>query len=225
MLSAISAAGYGPALVRVASILPYRYEAYFVFTKANFVPSFNGSAAARAELFALRFQDQESALRKATKRRREIRHRPWPLPQRPGFLIRRLHQIHVALFQEACGEFEITPLQYSLLSALAARAAADQTTLAADIALDRTTTTGALKRLAARNLVERAVNDQDRRARLCKLTPGGAALLAKIETSARAAHRGTLGDLTEREQALFVDMMQRIVAANSDRDSATALFD
>jgi DNA-binding MarR family transcriptional regulator len=34
---------------------------------------------------------------------------------------------------------------------------ADQTTLAADIALDRTTTTGALKRLAARNFVERAV--------------------------------------------------------------------
>jgi DNA-binding MarR family transcriptional regulator len=139
-------------------------------------------------------------------------------------LIRRLHQIHVALFQEACGEFEVTPLQYSLLSALAAREIADQTTLAADIALDRTTTTGALKRLAARNFVERAINDEDRRARLCKLTPAGAALLAKIETSARAAHRATLGDLTEKEQALFIEMMQRIVAGNANRDSATALF-
>jgi MarR family transcriptional regulator, lower aerobic nicotinate degradation pathway regulator len=97
--------------------------------------------------------------------------------------------------------------------------------LAADIALDRTTTTGALKRLAARNLVERAINDQDRRARLCKLTSAGAALLSKIETSARAAHRATLGDLTAREQAMFVDMMQRIVGANSNRDNATALFD
>ena len=74
----------------------------------------------------------------------------------------------------------MTPLQYSLLSALAVRKTADQTTLAADIALDRTTTTGALKRLAARNFVERAVDDEDRRARLCKLTPAGAALLAKI---------------------------------------------
>ena len=145
--------------------------------------------------------------------------------QRPGFLIRRLHQIHVALFQEACGEFEITPLQYSLLSALAARETADQTTLAADIALDRTTTTGALKRLAARNFVERAVDDEDRRARLCKLTPAGAALLAKIEASARAAHRATLDNLSEREQAAFVDMMQRIVAAHSNRDSAAAIFD
>ena len=103
----------------------------------------------------------------------------------------------------------------------AARETADQTTLAADIALDRTTTTGALKRLAARNFVERAVDDEDRRARLCKLTPAGAALLAKIEASARAAHRATLDNLSEREQAAFVDMMQRIVAAHS---IATALL-
>ncbi|CAN7206943.1 MarR family transcriptional regulator [Bradyrhizobium sp. LjRoot220] len=128
------------------------------------------------------------------------------------------------MFQEACGKFEITPLQYSLLSALAARETADQTTLAADIALDRTTTTGALKRLAARKFVERAINDKDRRARLCKLTPAGAALLAKIETSARAAHRATLGNLTERERTSFIDMMQRIVAGNANRDSPPALF-
>jgi DNA-binding MarR family transcriptional regulator len=171
------------------------------------------------------FRGWESALRKTKKRRGEIRHRPWPLSQRPGFLIRRLHQIHVALFQEACSEFEVTPLQYSLLSALAVRKTADQTTLAADIALDRTTTTGALKRLAARDLVERAIDLEDRRARLCKLTAAGAALLAKIETSARTAHRTTLGDLSDREQTVFIEMMQRIVAANANRDSAAALFD
>jgi DNA-binding MarR family transcriptional regulator len=164
-------------------------------------------------------------LRKAKNRRSETRHRPWPLSERPGFLIRRLHQIHVALFQEACGDFEVTPLQYSLLSALAVRKTADQTTLAADIALDRTTTTGALKRLAARNFVERAVDNEDRRARLCRLTPAGAVLLAKIEASARAAHRATLENLNERERAMFIEMMQRIVAAHSNRDSATALFD
>src|SRR5690349_23299604 len=136
-------------------------------------------------LRSLMLRSLESALQKAKKRRVETGHRPWPLSQRPGFLIRRLHQIHVALFQEACGDFEITPLQYSLLSALAVRETADQTTLAADIALDRTTTTGALKRLAARRLVERTVNKDDRRARLCKLTSSGTTLLAKIEKSAR----------------------------------------
>src|SRR5437660_12610062 len=98
----------------------------------------------------------------------------WPLAQRPGFLIRRLHQIHVALFQETCAGFAITPLQYSLLSALAVRGTADQTTLAADVALDRTTTTGVLKRLQSRNFIERGIDRADRRARICRLTSAGA---------------------------------------------------
>jgi DNA-binding MarR family transcriptional regulator len=164
-------------------------------------------------------------LPRAKKRCDEAAQKPWPLPQRPGFLIRRLHQIHVALFQEACGAFEMTPLQYSLLSALAVRGTADQTTLAADIALDRTTTTGALKRLEARNLVERPVSGDDRRARVCKLTPAGAALLGKIESAARDAHRATLGNLTKAEQAVFIAMMQRIVADNANRDSTAASLD
>jgi DNA-binding MarR family transcriptional regulator len=156
---------------------------------------------------------------------RKRAHRPWPLAERPGFLIRRLHQIHVALFQEACGAFEVTPLQYSLLSALAERGTADQTTLAADIALDRTTTTGALKRLASRKLVERPVDADDRRARICKLTPAGAALLAKIETAARAAHRTTLGNLSKPEQAIFIALMQRIVADTTGPDSTAVAFE
>jgi DNA-binding MarR family transcriptional regulator len=141
----------------------------------------------------------------------------WPLNQRPGFLIRRLHQIHTALFQQKCAAFEITPLQYSLLSALAVRGIADQTTLAADVALDRTTTTGGLKRLQLRKLIERAVDPADRRARMCRLTAAGKSLLAKIETSARAAHRDTLAGLGRADQAAFVAMMQQIVAANPDR--------
>src|SRR5579859_3311860 len=98
----------------------------------------------------------------------------WPLEKRPGFLIRRLHQIHVALFQKKCAAFDVTPLQYSLLSALARRGTADQTTLAADVALDRTTTTGALKRLQSRKFIERSVHRADRRAQICRLTRAGA---------------------------------------------------
>jgi DNA-binding MarR family transcriptional regulator len=217
MISSVLAGGVDPRSVKIRSILRIYKSKLHAMIRAWRSRS---NRAIRAEV-----RGWENALRKAKKRGGESKHRPWPLSQRPGFLIRRLHQIHVALFQEACSAFEITPLQYSLLSALAVRKTADQTTLAADIALDRTTTTGALKRLAARNFVERAVDDEDRRARLCKLTPAGAALLAKIEASARAAHRATLDNLTEREQTVFVDMMQRIVAAHSDSDSAAALFD
>jgi DNA-binding MarR family transcriptional regulator len=149
----------------------------------------------------------------------------WPLGQRPGFLIRRLHQIHVALFQKRCAAFEITPLQYSLLSALAERGTADQTTLADDVALDRTTTTGALKRLQSRNFIERSIHHRDRRAQICRLTKAGAALLRQMEASARAAHRETVADLSKIDQKRFIAMMQRIVAASSDQKNRSAALD
>ena len=145
----------------------------------------------------------------------------WQLEKRPGFLIRRLHQIHVALFQRKCAGFDITPLQYSLLTALARRGAADQTTLAAEVMLDRTTTTGALKRLQSRKFIERAVYSRDRRAQMCRLTRSGERLLRKIEAPARAAHHETLDGLSKAEQKRFIAMMQKVVAGR-DRLSETA---
>jgi len=149
----------------------------------------------------------------------------WPLEQRPGYLIRRLHQIHVALFQEKCAAFEITPLQYSLLTALAKRGTADQTTLAADIALDRTTTTGALKRLQSRHFVDRSTARHDRRSQLCRLTKAGSALLKKMEKPARTAHLDTITDLSKSDQKRLIAMMQKIVAARSRQTGATAAPD
>ena len=145
----------------------------------------------------------------------------WQLEKRPGFLIRRLHQIHVALFQRKCAGFDITPLQYSLLTALARRGAADQTTLAAEVMLDRTTTTGALKRLQSRKFIERAVYSRDRRAQMCRLTRSGERLLRKIEAPARAAHHETLDGLSKAEQKRFIAMMRKVVAGR-DRLSETA---
>lgn len=144
----------------------------------------------------------------------------WPLIDRPGFLARRLHQIHVSLFAEACAEFRVTPLQYSLLSALSIRGVADQTTLARAVALDRTTTTGALKRLEARGLAQRVVSDRDRRAQACRLTADGAALLAAMERSARRAHEATVEILDAGDRATLIALLKRVVAAHEGRCGA-----
>ena len=44
------------------------------------------------------------------------------LSDRPGFLVRRLHQIHLALFAEECAGLDITPVQYSIMTVAAAQA-------------------------------------------------------------------------------------------------------
>lgn len=147
----------------------------------------------------------------------------WPLHERPGFLIRRLHQIHVALFNEACARFDVTPVQYSLLSALNRRGAADQTTLAADVALDRTTATGALRRLEGRGYVARTVSSQDRRAQSCRLTAEGLEVLRRMEPEARVAHRDTVASLSGAERALFLELLGRLVEERAGSGTAAGL--
>jgi len=149
---------------------------------------------------------------------------PWPLRERPGFLMRRLHQIHVSLFSERCGAFGVTPLQYSLLSLLAARGEADQTTLANAVALDRTTTTGALKRLAARGFVERSPALTDRRSQNCRPTPAGRALLSRMEDAARQAHDATLEPLSAEERATLIRLMKKITAGHQQRHDMDTLL-
>ncbi len=150
-------------------------------------------------------------------------HAPWPLSERPGFLLRRLHQIHVALFAGKCARFDVTPVQYSLMSALSLRAVADQTTLANDVALDRTTVTGALKRLQKRGLVKRAASRTDRRAQECRLTAAGARMLAAMELPAREAHYETIAALGANERATLIVLMGRLVGAHDEPENGTTV--
>ncbi len=147
----------------------------------------------------------------------------WPLSDRPGFLVRRVHQIHVSLFSELCAPFGVTPVQYSLLSALADREEADQTTLSRMVALDRTTTTGALKRLEARGLVRRGTSAMDRRSQSCALTPEGRRMLEEMEDGARRAHAVTVDMLTPEERRQFIEAMKKIVATHGARQGASDL--
>ena len=138
---------------------------------------------------------------------------PWPLEERPGFLIRRLHQLHVALFAEATRGSDVTPVQYTLLSAIAARGEADQTRLAQDAALDRSTTAATLARLERRGWVARLRGAKDARAVLCRLTPAGSRHLAEMGAGARAAHARTLARLSPAEAAALVALLRKALGA------------
>ncbi|MBU0725466.1 MAG: MarR family winged helix-turn-helix transcriptional regulator [Alphaproteobacteria bacterium] len=136
-----------------------------------------------------------------------------PLQGRPGFLIRRLHQIHTALFTEECGEEKITPIMYSVLSALSQVGPVDQTTLARAVAIDKTNMADILERLRKRGLIRRRVAPKDRRVRLTVLTEEGRALLDRIDDRAERAHARTVEDLPPAEQAQLVALMMRVIEA------------
>ncbi|MGQ9366126.1 MarR family winged helix-turn-helix transcriptional regulator [Azospirillum sp. ST 5-10] len=137
------------------------------------------------------------------------------LAQRPGFLIRRLHQIHTAMFVEECAEFNVTPVQYSVLTVLGSHGELDQATLATLVGIDRTTTTGVLARLAERGVVERRPSPDDRRMRLAALTADGRKLLRRMDKKAQLAHDRTIAALPREERALFMRCLAHLVEANN----------
>ena len=82
-------------------------------------------------------------------------------------------------FDEAFRPLDLTSGQFSLLMSLNRPEPPTLGSVAAVLAMDRTTLTAALKPLVRRKLVKIAVDKEDRRSRRLTLTAAGRALLAK----------------------------------------------
>jgi DNA-binding MarR family transcriptional regulator len=137
------------------------------------------------------------------------------LSRRPGFLIRRLHQIHLALFVEECGSFNVTPVQYSLMTVLAERPGLEQLDLANEIGVDRSTIGDVLIRMERRGLVRRRVSAGDRRAKLVQLTAKGAKIHRAMARAVQRTHDRTLDALPTRNRKDFLRDLARLVEINN----------
>jgi MarR family transcriptional regulator, lower aerobic nicotinate degradation pathway regulator len=138
------------------------------------------------------------------------------LAHRPGFLIRRLHQIHLALFADACGEFGVTPVQYSILTVASAKPGLDQAAMANEVGVDRATMADVLARLERRGLVRRSRAARDARLKLVHVTVTGRRLLTRMDQHARNAHERTIAPLPPAERAAFIDALVRLVESGND---------
>jgi len=111
------------------------------------------------------------------------------LDARPGFLIRRLHQIHVALFVEECAPEGITPVQYSILTALEQMGPSEQIALSRAVGLDRANTADVIGRLVERRFIQRRGSRTDKRKKVAELTDVGRALLGRFELDGSVHYR------------------------------------
>ena len=135
------------------------------------------------------------------------------LYRRPGFMIRRVHQIAVSLFIEETGKLGVTNRQYGILFVLKHRPGIDQITVANLLGLDRSTTGMVLKKLEEDGLVVRSVGAQDRRRHSLQLTGAGERLLSRLAAPARKAQARALSAFTPREQAVFLQLLDKITRA------------
>ena len=134
---------------------------------------------------------------------------------RPGFLVRRLHQIHVSMFMEVLEEYGMTPVQYGLMSILVDMPGLDQFSVAEELGIDRANVHDVLKRLESRKLVARVVDPHNRRRKLCLASREGAELVARIYPRMQEAQKRLLAPLDEGERAMFMQLLHDLVEANN----------
>jgi DNA-binding MarR family transcriptional regulator len=122
----------------------------------------------------------------------------------PGHLIRRAHQLAVAVFMEETAEFGVTPVQFAILNALIEDPGEDQVTLAGKVAFDAATFGSVIGRLEAKGWVKRKPDAHDRRRKLLWITPDGEKAALAMKRAVGKAQGRILGPLapTEREQLL-----------------------
>ncbi len=134
--------------------------------------------------------------------------------RRPGFLLKRCHQVSMAIFLDECSGFNLTQSQYGCLCALEAYPSIDQIALARLVGLDRSTAGMVIKTLSERGLIERVVNRRDKRRMRLKLSAAGERLLIGIAPAAARARTRVLRGLPHGSRAAFLNILQAFLAGH-----------
>jgi DNA-binding MarR family transcriptional regulator len=130
----------------------------------------------------------------------------------PGHLIRRAHQVSIALFSEELARFDVTAVQFAMLNVLMDSPGIDQVTLAQRVAFDAATSGAVITRLEAKAWVRREFDPADRRRRLLWLTPEGRKAVQSMKSAANKVQARLLEPLKPPEQAQLLRLLRKLVA-------------
>jgi DNA-binding MarR family transcriptional regulator len=132
----------------------------------------------------------------------------------PGHLIRRSHQISVAVFNTHLAAADVTPVQFAILNALSDTPGVDQITLAKRVAFDPATSGSVIGRLESKGWVDRCADPVDRRRKLLVLTPEGQQALSGMQPAVAQVQAEILSPLTPQEQGQFMQLLSRLVTGH-----------
>lgn len=134
------------------------------------------------------------------------------LYKRPGFLLRRAHQISVSLFMEEAGKYDATTTtQYGILVILRSCEGLDQIGLSKKVGLDRSTTGLVIKKLEAEGLIVRVDDPEDRRRKIIVLTARGERKLEALRGPAARAQEAALSAFEPEEAEQFLQLLNKFV--------------
>ena len=136
---------------------------------------------------------------------------------RPGFMIRRAHQIALSVFADTLAPLEVTSTQFGVLIILGCMPGIDQITLARLLGLDRSTAAMVVDLLVNRALVARTVHGTDRRKRELLLTKAGKKVVERGEPLAKRARDVLLEPFEADERREFMRLLEKFTRHFNDR--------
>lgn len=125
-----------------------------------------------------------------------------------GFILRKAHQRHLAIFASHIGD--LTPPQFAALAKLRDVGETSQNQLGGLIAMDAATVKGVIDRLAARGLVQLAKHEVDKRRLMVRLTGEGRQMIDQLVPLARTITTETLSPLSAKDAATLVMLLSKI---------------
>jgi len=127
-----------------------------------------------------------------------------------GFVLRRAHQRHVAIFAECLSDYALTPQQFSALAKIRETGGVSQNRLGRLTAMDPATILGVVQRLVQRGLIERAPDPVDPRSTRLTLTAAGTELIVEAIPHAMEATDRTLAALTPGQRRDLVALLAKL---------------
>lgn len=144
------------------------------------------------------------------------------LDRSPLHLVHRASQSGDDLLQAQRDSIDLTPRQFAVLEALSRNDGASQRILVDETGIDRSTMADIIQRMLKKSFVKRRRSTDDARAYAVKLTDAGAQALKAARPVMRRIDERLLSPLPARRQEEFLDSLELIITALSEREVETA---
>jgi DNA-binding MarR family transcriptional regulator len=130
--------------------------------------------------------------------------------ERPGFLLRKAHQVAVAVFADEVGGLGLTPPQHNALSAIASDPGLTQSALGAMVGYDRATVGALMAGMETKKLIVRRHSAEDKRVWTLHLTARGERLLRAVAANMERINERIVAPLKPAERKTFIRLLSRI---------------
>jgi DNA-binding MarR family transcriptional regulator len=137
-----------------------------------------------------------------------------PYRRVPAYLIRRMQMISTSIIAEAFEGEDMSLSAWAVLTIVDNHPDIDQSRLAETVGIDRVNAGRLVDELESRDLIERRLDEADRRVWRLRCTRRGVDTRKRLLPRAVAGQDKLLACLRPQQRKLFIDLMLQIVTAN-----------